>query len=95
MGRKRLSPSAGAGKKIMDNLDLFSYDLKERDGTLYIFDVKFDETEGGCSIRLNEDDEIERMILNMKNFKLSLLEYNDPTLTRVGEMMIMSIKNKV
>ena len=39
---KRLSSSNGAGKKVIDNWNLFTFNLKEKDETLYIFDVKFD-----------------------------------------------------
>lgn len=91
MGRKRLSPSNGAGKKIMENLHLFNYSLENRDGSLYIFNVKFDETKGSCTVRLDDEGEIIRINLNMNNFKLSLPEYNDPTLMAVAKLMMKDI----
>ncbi|MBC5630514.1 hypothetical protein H8S20_16785 [Clostridium sp. NSJ-6] len=91
---KRLSSSNGAGKKVIDNWNLFTFNLKEKDETLYIFDVKFDGTEGICTIRLNDMNEIERVGLNMKNFKKSLLEYNDPSLISLAERIMYELKTK-
>ena len=91
MGRKRLNASAGTGKKIMDNLSLFSYTVKEINDSHYVFNVSFDGTDGICSIRIGTNNIIERMILNMDNFDKSLVEYNDPTLIQVGEMMMRNI----
>lgn len=56
-------------EKNLENLNLFKFNLKGRDDTLYLFNVNFDGTEGGASIRLNDRNEVERVCLNMKNFK--------------------------
>lgn len=92
--RKRLSSSNGSGKKIIDNWNLFTFNLKEKDGTLYIFDVNFDGTKGICTIRLNDMNEIETVGLNMKNFQKSLLEYNDPSLISLAERIMYELKTK-
>ena len=34
---KRLSSSNGAGKKVIDNWNLFTFNLKKKDETSYIF----------------------------------------------------------
>ncbi|MBQ8997242.1 MAG: hypothetical protein IJ086_01240 [Clostridium sp.] len=91
---KRLSSSNGAGKKVIDNWNLFTFNLKEKDGTLYIFDVNFDGTKGICTIRLNDMNEIERVGLNMENFQKSLLEYNDPSLISLAERIMYELKTK-
>lgn len=62
---KRLSSSNGAGKKVIDNWNLFTFNLKKKDETSYIFDVNFDGTEGTCTIGLNDMNEIERVGLNI------------------------------
>lgn len=95
MGRKRLTSSFGTGKKVLENLNLFKFNLKERDDTLYLFNVNFDGTEGGISIRLNDRNEVETICLNMKNFKKSLLEYNDPTLKQLAEFMISQLNRNI
>lgn len=95
MGKKRLSSSNGAGQKIIDNWILFTFDLKEKDETLYIFDVNFDGTKGICTIRLNDMNKIERVGLNMKNFQKSLLEYNDPSLIKLAERIMNELNIKI
>ena len=91
---KRLSSSNGAGKKVRDNWNLFTFNLKKKDETSYIFDVNFDGTEGICTIGLNDMNEIERVGLNMENFQKSLLEYNDPSLISLAERIMYELKTK-
>ena len=95
MGKKRLSSTNGTGQKVIDNWNLFTFNLKEKAGTLYIFDVNFDGTKGICTIRLNDMNKIERVGLNMKNFKLSLPEYNDPSLIKLAELMMNEINVRI
>lgn len=91
---KRLSSSNGAGKKVIDNWNLFTFNLKKKDETSYIFDVNFDGTEGICTIGLNDMNEIERVGLNMENFQKSLLEYNAPSLISLAERIMYELKTK-
>ena len=91
---KRLSSSYEAGKKVIDNWNLFTFNLKKKDETLYIFDVNFAGTKGICTIRLNDMNEIERVELNMENFKKSLPEYNDPSLINLAERIMYELKTK-
>lgn len=91
---KRLSSSNGAGKKVIDNWNLFTFNLKKKDETSYIFDVNFDGTEGICTIGLNDMNEIERVGLNMENFQKSLLKYNDPSLISLAERIMYELKTK-
>ena len=91
---KRLSSSNGAGKKVIDNWNLFTFNLKKKDETSYIFDVNFDGIEGICTIGLNDMNEIERVGLNMENFQKSLLEYNDPSLISLAECIMYELKTK-
>ena len=91
---KRLSSSNGAGKKVIDNWNLFTFNLKKKDETSYIFDVNFDGTEGICTRGLYDMNEIERVGLNMENFQKSLLEYNDPSLISLAERIMYELKTK-
>ena len=91
---KRLSSSNGAGKKVIDNWNLFTFNLKKKDETSYIFDVNFDGTEGICTIGLNDMNEIERVGLNMESFEKSLVEYNDPSLMSLAERIMYELKTK-
>ena len=40
-------------------------------------------------------NKIERVGLNMKNFKLSLPEYNDPSLIKLAELMMNEINVRI
>ena len=98
---KQLSGSAGTGKKIMQDLNLFNYTyngsevLSESD-TLHKFDWSFDNYQSGnISIVIKPDGTIDSSSLinckqNHRDFLRSLGAYNDSSLYDVFKMMLRS-----
>ncbi len=95
---KRLSGSAGTGKKIMQNQNLFNYTYtgSEPSGNnmLHKFDWSFDNYQtGNISIDLRPDGTIDESSLincrqNPREFSRPLGAYNDPSLYDVFRMML-------
>lgn len=98
---KRLTGSAGTGKKIMQNKNLFNYTYngseKLSEGkTLYKFDWSFDNYQSGyISIELLPDGKISQFSLmgcnnNQREFVSTLGAYNDSSLYNIFRMMLQS-----
>lgn len=90
---KRLSGSAGTGKKIMQNLDLFDFDIQSpenvTDKDFYAFTWTFGNQSGTAVINLTDDGFINQSsTLNCHNFQRPLGAYNDNTLYDVFGMML-------
>ncbi|MEH2960097.1 hypothetical protein [Candidatus Merdisoma sp. JLR.KK006] len=103
---KRLTGSAGTGKKIMQNQNLFKYTYtgSEQSGTnlLYKFDWSFDNYQSGnISIKIRPDGTIDESSLincrqNPREFSRPLGAYNDRSLYNVFRMILdhQHISNK-
>lgn len=98
---KRLSGSAGTGKKIMQNQNDFDFTYKgaeEADGNVFhTFDWTFGNQTGTAVIKLTDTGYInESSTLNCNthkyNFLKSLGAYNDSSLYDVFKMMLDSQK---
>lgn len=98
---KRLSGSAGTGKKIMQNLDQFRYTYNgaeklSEDKTLYKFNWSFNNYQSGyISIELLPDKRISQFSLmgrdnNKKEFASTLGAYNDSSLYNIFGIMLDS-----
>lgn len=96
---KRLSGSAGTGKKIIENLNLFNYTYtgseKLSEGkTLCKFDWSFDNYQSGnINIKLRPDGSIDESSLincrqNPREFSRPLGAYNDPSLYDIFGMIL-------
>ena len=94
---KRLNGSANTGKKIMHNLDTFSYSYIGPDNststTNYRFEWSFGSQRGTAVISLTEDNRIDQLSTlncdqNRYDFLRPLGAYNDPTLYDVFAMML-------
>ncbi len=96
---KRLTGSAGTGKKIMQNQNLFNYTYNgseklSENKTLYKFDWSFDNYQSGyISIELLPDGKISQFSLmgcnnNQREFVSTLGAYNDPSLYNIFRMML-------
>lgn len=94
---KRLNGSSGTGKKILQNLEIFRYELKdesinENRCVEYNFNVTFGNNEGIFKIKVNHNGIIDQYsTLDMDNFHRPLGVYNDPSLAKVAEHMINNI----
>lgn len=98
---KRLSGSAGTGKKIIQNWDLFKYTYTgseplSKDKILYKFDWSFDNYQSeNISIEVRPDKTIDESSLincqqNPREFLRPLGAYNDKTLYDVFSKMLDS-----
>lgn len=97
---KRLSGSAGTGKKIMQNLNLFKYTYtgsEQSDNIMsHKFDWSFDNYQSGyISIKLRPDGVIDESSLincrqNPREFSRPLGIYNDHSLNAVFRIMLDS-----
>ena len=94
---KRLNGSANTGKKIMNNLDAFSYSYIGPDNststTYYRFDWSFGSQSGTAVISLTKDNHIDQSSTlncdqNRYDFLRPLGAYNDQTLYDVFAMML-------
>lgn len=85
----RLNGSAGTGKKIIKNWNLFSFVFGNRNGDSYTFDVNFDGQIGMMTIVVENGNVINGTL--DCNFKKTLGIYNDPTLQQVAERMMLNI----
>lgn len=95
---KRLTGSAGTGKKIMQNLTLFNYiyngsEALSGDKTLYKFNWTFGNQAGHISINVHQDGRIDESSLincakNPREFMRPLGAYNDRSLYDVFRMML-------
>lgn len=94
--KKKLNGSAGTGKKIMENRDIFNYSYKETyatsETTNYKFDWSFEDQFGTAVIKLNPDGKINQFsFLNCEkcnDFPRPLGAYNDSSLYEVFQMML-------
>ncbi len=97
---KRLTPSAGTGKKIIKNLADFKFSYNEIESEIdkgcVCFNWEFNGQVGYALIHLNDRIITGGTIGTTKgsiyDFKKTLSFYNDPTLLPVFEMMVGSIK---
>ena len=94
---KRLNGSANTGKKIMNNLDAFSYSYIGPDNststTNYRFKWSFGSQSGTAVISLTKDNHIDQSSTlncdqNRYDFLRPLVAYNDQTLYDVFAMML-------
>ena len=94
---KRLNGSANTGKKIMNNLDAFSYSYIGPDNststTNYRFKWSFGSQSGTAVISLTKDNHIDQSSTlncdqNRYDFLRPLGAYNDQTLYYVFAMML-------
>lgn len=94
---KRLNGSANTGKKIMNNLDAFSYSYIGPDNsastTNYRFKWSFGSQSGTAVISLTKDNHIDQSSTlncdqNRYDFLRPLGAYNDQTLYDVFAMML-------
>lgn len=94
---KRLNGSANTGKKIMNNLEIFSYSYIGPDNstgtTNYSFKWSFGSQSGTAIISLTKDNCIDQSSTlncdkNCHDFLRPLGAYNDPTLYNVFAMML-------
>ena len=94
---KRLNGSANTGKKIMHNLDTFSYSYIGPDNststTNYRYECTFGSQSGTAVISLTKDNHIGQSSTlncdqNRYDFLRPLGAYNDPTLYDVFAMML-------
>ena len=96
---KRLTGSAGTGKKIMQNINLFGYTYNGSaplgNNTLHKFDWTFGNQSGYANIELMPDGTIDHSSLidcieNKSEFLRPLGAYNDNTLYDVFKIMLRS-----
>lgn len=94
---KRLNGSAGTGKKIMKNRELFDYSFIKSDSSAetpkYYFNWSFEHQQGTAVITLTEKGLIDQSsTLNCdeytREFARPLGAYNDPSLYDVFAMML-------
>ena len=94
---KRLNGSANTGKKIMNNLEIFSYSYIGPDNstgtTNYSFKWSFGNQSGTAVISLTKDNRIDpsstlNCVQNRYSFLRPLGVYNDRTLYDVFAMML-------
>lgn len=90
---KILTGSAGTGKKIMDNLEIFKYRYIGKLENSYIFEVEFGNQKGKFNIRINEEliEEGSTLSIDDKRFLRPLGIYNDPSLLNVAKMLMNSL----
>lgn len=91
-----ITNSAGVGKKILENLNQFSFEHKDSKNNCYFFDWKFNKQFGYITIKLNNNIIAEDSVISTKedspyNFKKTLPLYNDPTLKELFIHMLKSI----
>ena len=92
---KRLNGSAGTGKKIMQNLNQFSFNYQSSENlaekVFYTFDWSFGNQSGNAVIQLTDSRYIDQSsTLNYYDFSRPLGAYNDDTLYDVFKMMLRS-----
>lgn len=96
---KRLTGSAGTGKKILQNQSLFNYTYIDfeplGDNILYKFTWTFGVQSGNIGILLKPDKQIDYSSIiscqqNSREFSRLLGLYNDPSLYDVFKMMLLS-----
>ncbi len=96
---KRLSGSAGTGKKIMQNLNQFSFNYRNSENiaekVFYTFDWSFGNQSGSAVIKLTDSGYIDQSSTlncnkNCYDFSRPLGAYNDDTLYDVFGMMLRS-----
>ncbi len=94
---KRLTGSAGTGKKILQNTDLYNYTYNGAEqvgnNTLHKFSWTFGNQSGYASIEVWPDGTIDQSSLidctkNKAEFLRPLGAYNDPSLYDVFKMML-------
>ncbi|MGD7025208.1 hypothetical protein ACQCVK_21910 [Rossellomorea vietnamensis] len=85
---KRLSDTAGAGNKIMDNWRLFRHEIDptKSEGDFFVYKVVFGNQEGHLNFRV-ENGEIRDVNLYVTGFSKTLGSHNDASLIRVAEMV--------
>lgn len=92
---KRLNGSANTGKRIMQNLEQFSFNYRDSENVagkdFYQFDWSFGNQSESAVIQLTDSGCIDQSsTLNCNNFSRPLGAYNDNTLYKVFEMMLKS-----
>ena len=102
--RKYLSGSANTGKKILNNMNIFSYDFLEKneiqdESTLYSFSWNYDCQRGKIAIIVKNSKISNDSWINTDNdsphpFCRPLGMYNDPTLDGVFKIMMSSRHNR-
>ena len=90
---KILTGSVNTGKKIMDNLNIFSYKYIGKEDNIHKFEVSFGNQKGTFNILINgkKIDESSTLCINDKRFPRALGIYNDPSLLVVAERLINSL----
>lgn len=89
---KRLTYGSGVGNKIMENLNLFKYELdKEKsEGDFYLFKVNFGNQSGHLNYSII-DGEIKDVNLDVTGFPKTLGSNNDDSLRRVARFIHSSL----